>query len=97
MQVSVPVVAATALLLLLSLPIAHGTVDANQRARVTQSHLVLVSNQELGMPGGVKTGGVVQYRGYVLIRETPGRIWIIRAGHPGEVYSVSKGEVLVRY
>lgn len=87
-----------ALLLLVSLPTAFGTIDAGQKAKTAKTHLVMVSTHELGLPDAVKAGNLVEYRKFVLLRETGTRYWLMRLGRTGDIYSVAKNEVLyVRY
>ncbi len=88
------VLAGAALLLLVSLPTAFGIIDAGQMAIATRSHFVLVSNSNLGLPGGGKSGDLQQYQGLVLLRETPNRYWLMQAGQASNVYSVAKSQVL---
>jgi hypothetical protein len=90
--------AGAALLVLVSMPTAFGTIDAGQQAGATKTHLLMVSTHELGLPDPIKAGPLVEYRKYVLLRETGNRYWLLRLGHATEVYSVAKGEVLyLRY
>ena len=92
------ILAGAALLLLVSLPTAFGIIDAGQQATTTKTHFILVSNQDLGLPGGTKTQNVTTYRNFVLLRETPSRYWLMQLGMASNVYSVSKSQVLyVRY
>jgi hypothetical protein len=87
-----------ALLLVVSLPTAFGTIDAGQKAKVSRTHLVMVSTHELGVPDAVKVGNLFEYRKFVLLRETGTRYWLMRVGRAGDIFSVAKNEVLyVRY
>lgn len=86
---------AAALLPALLIPYGMGTLDARQR--LTSPHLVLVSGHDLGLPGGIQQGTRTEYGGYVLIRETPTRFWLLRADRPTEIYSISKSDVTARY
>ncbi len=90
--------AVAALLLLVSMPTAFGTIDAGQKATSRKTHLLLVSTHELGLPDATKAGNLVEYHKLVLLRETSSRYWVMRLGHATDVYSVAKGEVLyIRY
>jgi hypothetical protein len=89
------VLVAAAVLPALLIPYGMGTLDARQR--LVSPHLVLVSGHDLGLPGGIQQGTRTEYDGYVLIRETPTRFWLLRADRPGEIYSISKSDVTARY
>ena len=92
------ILAAAALLLLISLPTAFGIIDAGQQATATKTHFVMAANANVGLPGGTTSGNTVQYKNFVLIRETPTRYWLMRLGLASDVYSVAKDQVLyVRY
>lgn len=88
------VLAGAALLLLVSLPTAFGIIDAGQKATTTKSPFVLVTNANIGLQGGSKVGDLMQYRGYVLLRETPNRYWLMQAGQANNVYAVAKSQIL---
>ena len=92
------ILSAAALLLLISLPTAFGIIDAGQQATATRTHFVLTTNANVGLPGGTTSGNTVEYRNFVLLRETPTRYWMMRLGLATDVYSVAKDQVLyVRY
>jgi hypothetical protein len=87
-----------ALLLLVSLPTAFGTVDAGAKATVKRSHLLLTSTHELGLPNPTKSGNLIEYRNFVLLRETGSRYWVMTLGLSSDVYSIARSEVLyIRY
>ena len=87
-----------ALLLLFSLPTAFGFSDAGQKVLSTRTGLVVTSAHDLGLPGPTSTGNLVQYRHFVLIRESTSRIWLMRLGLATDVYSVAKSDILwIRY
>lgn len=99
------VLAGAALLLLVSLPTAFGIIDAGQQATTASSHFILYAGNDLGLPGGVPStipaatsasalNGRTEYRGFVLLRETANRYWLMRVGYARGVYSVSKTRVL---
>jgi len=98
--------AGAALLLLVSMPTAFGTIDAGQKATSKKTHFSMVSTHELGLPDATRAGSVdptkpgnlVEYRKFVLLRETGSRYWVMRLGRATDVYSVAKSEVLyIRY
>ncbi len=92
------VLAGAAVLLLVSMPTAFGTIDAGQKATARKTHLVLASTHELGLPDAIRNGNLVEYRKLVLLRESPSRYWVIRLGRAADVYSVAKNEVVyIRY
>lgn len=92
------ILAGAALLLLISLPTAFGIIDSGALATAKRSHFLLVANQDLGLPAGTKSGDRIEYRNFVLIRESPSRYWVMRVGLASDVYSVAKSQVLyVRY
>jgi len=92
------VLAGAALLLLISLPTAFGIIDSGQLAATKQTHFLLVANPSVGLPGGAKAGDQLEYRGFVLLRETPTRYWLMQVGFATNVYSVAKTDVrYVRY
>jgi hypothetical protein len=86
--------AGAALLLLVSLPTAFGMIDAGAQATANGSHFVLVASPTAGLPGGTKSGDNVQYRDFILLRETPNRYWLMRVGLASQVVSVAKSQVL---
>jgi len=90
------IVAAVGLLLLTSVPVASGTLDASQTASAKQSTLRIVTKDPI-LPGSAVAGGQFSYSNYVLLRETDSRYWLLRIDNH-YVYSVAKTDVLyVRY
>ncbi len=90
--------AGAALLLLVSMPTAFGTIDAGQKATSKKTHYLMVSTHDLGLPDATKAGSLIEYRKFVLLRETGSRYWVMRLGRATDVYSVAKAEVLyIRY
>jgi hypothetical protein len=87
------ILAGATLLLLISLPTASGIIDAGHQVSINRSDFVLVANPNLGLPGGTKVGESVEYRDFVLLRETPTRYWLMRVGAASKVYSVAKSDV----
>ncbi len=88
--------AAVGLLLLTSIPIAHGTLDASQKASAQQSTLRIVTHDPI-LPDSVAAAGHFSYSNYVLLRESDSRYWLLRIGSH-YVYSIAKTDVLyVRY
>ncbi len=90
-------IVASALLLVLSVPTALGSLAAHAQATAMQGHLQLISARDLGIPGARPNGGRFQYDGYVLVRESATQYWVMRAGRPSDVYSVPRSELIVRY
>ncbi len=92
------ILAGAALILLISLPTAFGIIDAGQQATAKRTHFVLVTSQDLGLPGATRAGDRIEYRNFVLVRETASRYWLMRVGLASDVFSVAKSQVLyVRY
>ena len=90
------VLSAVGLLLLTSVPVVSGTLDASQTASAKQSTLRIVTNDPI-LPGYTVTGGQFSYSNYVLLRETDSRYWLLRIDNHS-TYSIAKTEVLyVRY
>jgi hypothetical protein len=87
------ILAAAALLLLISMPTAFGIIDAGHQVSIKRSEFVMFANPNLGLPGGMKAGESIEYREFVLLRETPTRYWLMRVGAAGKVYSVAKTDV----
>ena len=89
-------IGALALLLLISIPIATGTLDATQRAATKQSTLRLVTTTPI-LPSAAPLTGQYTYSNYVLLRESDTRYWLFRIGDQ-YAYSIAKSEVLyIRY
>jgi hypothetical protein len=90
------VVGALALLLLISIPIASGTLDATQKASTKQTTLRLVTTTPV-LPNAAPLTGDFTYSNYVLLRESDSRYWLLRIGDQ-YVYSIAKSQVLyIRY
>jgi hypothetical protein len=90
------VIGALALLLLISIPIATGTLDATQKAGTKQSTLRLVTNTPI-LPNATPLTGQFTYSNYVLLRESDSRYWLFRIGDQ-YAYSIAKDQVLyIRY
>jgi hypothetical protein len=90
------VIGALALLLLISIPIATGTLDATQRAATKQTTLRLVTTTPI-LPSAAPLTGQFTYSNYLLLRESDTRYWLFRIGDQ-YAYSIAKGEVLyIRY
>ncbi len=88
--------AAVGLLLLVSLPIAVGTLDASQKASDRQSTLRIITVDPV-LPGSAVTGGQFTYSNYILLRESASQYWLLRIDNR-RTYSIAKTEVLyVRY
>ena len=91
------VIGAVGLLLLISIPIATGTLDASQKAGTKQSTLRLVTNTPILPNAAPSTSGQFTYANYVLLRETETRFWVFRIGDQ-YTYSIAKSNVLyIRY
>jgi hypothetical protein len=90
------VIGAVALLLLMSIPIATGTLDASQKAATKQSTLRIVTNTPI-LPNAAPSTGLFSYSNYVLLRESDTRYWLFRIGDL-YAYSIAKSDVLyIRY
>jgi hypothetical protein len=90
------VIGALALLLLISIPIATGTLDATQKAGTKQSTLRLVTTTPI-LPNATPSTGQFAYTTYVLLRESDTRYWLFRIGDQ-YAYSIAKTQVLyIRY
>ena len=89
-------IGAAALLLLVSIPVASGTLDAGKAASAKATTLRVVTTSPL-LPSAVPAGGSYMYTNYILLRENDSRYWLFRIGDH-YAYSISKGEVVyVRY
>ena len=89
-------IGAAGLLLLVSIPVASGTLDAAQAAGAKSTTLRLVTVGPT-LPSAVPSGGNYTYTNYVLLRENDSRYWVFRIGDR-YAYSIAKGEVLyIRY
>jgi hypothetical protein len=90
------VMAAVAVLLLISIPIATGTLDATQKASAKDTTLRIVTSNPI-LPNETPSNGLFATSNYVLLRESETRFWIFRIGGQN-AYSISKSDVLyVRY
>ena len=91
------IVGAVGLLLLISIPIASGTLDASQKAGTKTSTLRIVTNTPILPNAAPATGGQFTYTNYVLLRESDTRYWLFRVGDQ-YAYAIAKSEVLyIRY
>ena len=91
------VVAALGLLLLISIPIASGTLDASQKAGIKVSTLRIVTNTPILPSAAPSTTGQFTYANYILLRESDTRYWLFRVGDQ-YAYSIAKSDVLyIRY
>ncbi len=89
-------IGAAGLLLLISLPIASGTLDAGQTAGAKSTTLRMVTNSPT-LPGAVVSAGEYTYSSYILLRESSTRYWVYRIGDT-YAYSIAKSEVVyIRY
>lgn len=89
-------IAAVGLLLLLSIPVAGGTLDAAQRAATKTSTLRIVTSTPV-LPSATASNGLFNYSNYVLLRESDSRYWLLRIGDQ-YAYSIAKSDVLyIRY
>lgn len=91
------IVAALGLLLLISIPIASGTLDASQKAGTKTTTLRLVTNTAILPNAAPSATGQFTYANYVLLRESDTRYWLFRIGDQ-YAYSIAKSDVLyIRY
>jgi hypothetical protein len=89
-------IGAAAVLLLISMPIASGTLDATQVAGSKTTTLRLVTSSPI-LPNPVPASGQFTYTNYVLLRESDSRYWLFRIGDR-YAYSIAKSEVAyIRY
>ena len=90
------VIGAAGLLLLISIPVASGTLDAGQAAGAKSTTLRLVTSSPV-LPSAVPSGGSYMYTNYILLRENDSRYWLFRIGDR-YAYSIAKSEaVYIRY
>ena len=90
------IIGAAGLLLLISIPVASGTLDAGQAAGAKSTTLRLVTSSAI-LPSAVPSGGNYIYINYVLLRENDSRYWVFRIGDH-YAYSIPKSEVVyIRY
>jgi hypothetical protein len=97
------IMTAVVVLLLISIPVATGTLEAAQVAGTKTSTLRIVSNGPIlptsggSLVGGLLNAGQFTFNNYVLLRETDTRYWVFRIGDH-YAYSISKSEVVyIRY
>lgn len=84
------------LLVLISTPIATGTLDAGTVAGSKTTSLRIVTTSPV-LPSAVPSNGNYTYTNYVLLREDDTRYWVFRIGDH-YAYSIPKSEVLyIRY
>jgi hypothetical protein len=89
-------VVAAGLLVLISTPVASGTLDAGQAAAAKSTTLRVVTSSPL-LPSAVPSSGQYAYNNYVLLRENDSRYWLFRIGDH-YAYSIAKSDVLyIRY
>ena len=89
-------IGAAGLLLLISVPVASGTLDAGQTAGAKTTTLRVVTASPL-LPSAVPANGQYDYNNYVLLRENDTRYWLFRIGDH-YAYSIAKTEVVyIRY
>jgi hypothetical protein len=90
------VIGAAGLLLLISIPVASGTLDAGQMSGARSTTMRLVTSSAV-LPSAVPAGGTYLSTNYVLLRENDSRYWVFRIGDR-YAYSIPKSEVLyIRY
>ena len=90
------ILAALWLLVIASVPVASGTLDAGQKASDKQSTLRIMTSDPI-LPGSTVTGGQFSYSNYVLLRESDSRYWLLRTDNQ-HIYSIAKTAVLyIRY
>jgi hypothetical protein len=90
------VMGAVGLLLLISIPIATGTLDATQKASARDTTLRIITNTPT-LPAAAPVNGLYTSANYILLRESDTRIWLFRIGGQN-AYSISKSDILyIRY
>jgi len=89
-------VGAAGLLLLISIPVATGTLDAAQLAGSKSTTLQVVTRSPL-LPSALPASGQYTYTNYLLVRENETRVWLFRIGDR-YAYSISKSDIVyIRY
>jgi hypothetical protein len=84
------------LLLLISIPVATGTLDAGQLAAAKSTTLRVVTTSPL-LPSAIPASGQYTYTNYVLLRENETRVWLFRIGDR-YAYSIAKSDIAyIRY
>ena len=92
----VMLIGAAGLLLLVSIPVATGTLDAAQLAGAKSTTLRVVTTSPV-LPSAVPASGQYTYTNYVLLRENETRVWLFRIGDR-YAYSIGKNDILyIRY
>jgi hypothetical protein len=87
---------AVGVLLLVSVPIATGTLDATQKASAKDTTLRIITGTPI-LPTTAQSNGQWTASNYVLLRESDTRIWVFRIGGQN-AYSISKSNLLyIRY
>lgn len=90
------ILVAAGLLLVTSLPVALGILDASQTASAKQSTFRIITHDPV-LPGSAVAGGFFSNSNYVLLRETDSRYWLLRIDNHN-TYSIAKTDVLyIRY
>jgi hypothetical protein len=95
------IMGAIVVLLLISIPVATGTLEAAQVAGTQSTTLRIVTNAPVlpsnASVGSLLSGGQFTYNNYVLLRESDTRYWVFRIGDH-YAYSIPKSEVVyIRY
>jgi hypothetical protein len=89
-------IGAVGLLLLISIPVATGTLDAGQLAAAKSTTLRVVTTSPL-LPSAVPASGQYTFTNYVLLRENETRVWLFRIGDR-YAYSIAKSDIAyIRY
>jgi hypothetical protein len=84
------------LLLLISIPVATGTLDAGQLSTAKATTLRVVTTSPL-LPSAIPASGQYTYSNYVLLRENETRVWLFRIGDR-YAYSIAKSDIAyIRY
>ena len=95
-QVQRLVTGSIGLLLLISIPMVTGMLDAYQKAGTSQSSLRIVAKTAI-LPNAASSNGQLTYTNYVLLKESDTRYWLFRIGDQ-YTYSIAKSDVLyIRY
>jgi len=96
------IMGAIVVLLLISIPVATGTLEAAQLAGKKSTTLRVVTTSPAlpggtASAGGLLSNGLYSYNNFVLLRETETRYWLFRIGD-NYAYSLPKSEVVyIRY
>ena len=91
------IMGAVGLLLLISIPIATGTLDATQKAGTRNTTLRLVMGTPVLPTASLSNTNQWVVSNYVLLRESDTRIWVFRIDGQN-AYSISKSSLLyIRY